>query len=499
MTTRTAVRPGIPDDDNRHYLPEYLKNTEIVVNENGNNSQPYPPLLQECTGEIVPGSTDRWYAYVPESYAADRSCPLVISLHGGLMTGWGQAVYSSWTNVADREGFIVVFPDAAARRFWTIDIAPQWVPVMTAPNPEGLYLNAPVEDPEANHDILLIRGLIDWAASAYSIDRERVFLQGMSMGEAMTSTFARKVGHLLSGAAGSGAPIDPSLLFDAEGEVVNTGGPVPLWQSRLDLDEGPHPFTDDNIALVRDNREYWLRVNGVSEKPAIAIRGVSNFAFYRGERADYVFRDVRNRDHGQTFDDAELVWDYFFSGLRRAADGRLHTGASELPRRGDDFAIAIADGCSHAWVSGQCRPLPTATFAWESAQYHGRGGARLVRGSYLYAPLGLIADVFDAQFESSSTGDCVVIRLADGRVLQFARGNVGCVVDGRVTAMLAEAVLREGELHVALEWFAAAIMDLHVSEHSGVLYVTDHHARLSGNMAVLIRDLLAGEDGSRRG
>ena len=33
------------------------------------------------------------------------------------------------------------------------------------------------------------------------------------------------------------------------------------------------------------------------------------------EVLNYVFRDVKNRDHGQTFDEAELVWDYFFSGI----------------------------------------------------------------------------------------------------------------------------------------------------------------------------------------
>ena len=38
--------PGIPDDDNRDYLPEYLKDSEIVVNENGNNSQ-----VQKAGGE----------------------------------------------------------------------------------------------------------------------------------------------------------------------------------------------------------------------------------------------------------------------------------------------------------------------------------------------------------------------------------------------------------------------------------------------------------------
>lgn len=74
--------------------------------------------------------------------------------------------------------------------------------------------------------------------------------------------------------------------------------------------------------------------------------------------------------------------------------------------------------------------------------------------------------------------------------MQFARGNIGCVRDGRVTSMLAEAVLRDGALCISVEWFVTHVLDLRASQHSGVLYVTDHHAQLSANMAVLIRDLL---------
>ncbi len=49
------LRPGTPDDDNRDYLPERIKGSDIVVNENGNNSQPYPERLKEFN-EALP----RW-------------------------------------------------------------------------------------------------------------------------------------------------------------------------------------------------------------------------------------------------------------------------------------------------------------------------------------------------------------------------------------------------------------------------------------------------------
>ena len=93
--------PGIPDDDNRDYLPEYLKDSEIVVNENGNNSQVYPKRLEEKKGALVDEFVDTWYQYVPESYNPEKKTPVVFSMHGGLMTGWAQAVYTSWTHIAD--------------------------------------------------------------------------------------------------------------------------------------------------------------------------------------------------------------------------------------------------------------------------------------------------------------------------------------------------------------------------------------------------------------
>ena len=71
MNNQPVIRPGRPDDDNRHYLPEELYHSDITVNENGNNSLPYPERLQEFHEDLVgEGRTDTWYEYVPESYDA---------------------------------------------------------------------------------------------------------------------------------------------------------------------------------------------------------------------------------------------------------------------------------------------------------------------------------------------------------------------------------------------------------------------------------------------
>ncbi|SHE24982.1 alpha/beta hydrolase family esterase [Actinomyces glycerinitolerans] len=491
MTGKSAfIRPGIPDDDNRDYLPNSLKNSSIVVNENGNNSQPFPPRLAECSGEIADGVVDHWYLYAPESYDPTVPVPLVVSLHGGMMTGWAQAVYTSWTNVADREGFIVAFPSAGTRNFWTVDVAAEDVEAFTRPDAEGMYLNTPPANPKDNHDLRFILGLIEQCCQEYSIDRSRVFMQGMSMGNLMTSQFARYFGDVLAGAAGSGGPAKPNLLFDADGRPLNRAGPLAIWQSRLDLDGPPKDAGMPVQEVVRRNREYWLAVNGITEPPAISIRGDDNFAFYRGGHADLVFRDVRNRDHGQTFDDAELVWDYLFSGVRRHENGFIQDTGPSCPRRGDRFAVAVANGCRRAWVCGGVVDLGGEAFTWRKLKYHGLGGDALVRGEYVYVPLSFIASTFDAVLEESEGGAVAVLTLSDGQSLQFARGGIGCVRNGRVTSMLAEAVHRDGRLWISLEWFASYVLELRCSTRDGVLYVTDHHANLSTNMAVLLRDLL---------
>ena len=56
--------------------------------------------------------------------------------------------------------------------------------------------------------------------------------------------------------------------------------------------------------------------------------------------------------------------------------------------------------------------------------------------------------------------------------------------------MYCEALHRDGELLVSIEWFSRYLLNLQVSVCDGVAYATDHFSTLSTNMADLIRDLL---------
>jgi polyhydroxybutyrate depolymerase len=104
---------------------------------------------------ISRGERREYSLYVPASYDRSRPAPLVISIHGGAMWPAAQQDTSQWNRVADRHGFIVVYPSGRTGRG----------PRSTGP-----------------HDVPYIADLIDEIERNYNIDRSRIFANGFSNG-----------------------------------------------------------------------------------------------------------------------------------------------------------------------------------------------------------------------------------------------------------------------------------------------------------------------------
>jgi polyhydroxybutyrate depolymerase len=90
--------------------------------------------------------------------------PLVVSLHAAALWPAAQQGITRWNDLADREGFIVVYPagTGAGPRVWA-----------TRPGPK---LDA---------DVRFIADLIDTLSARYRIDRARVYVDGLSNGGGM--------------------------------------------------------------------------------------------------------------------------------------------------------------------------------------------------------------------------------------------------------------------------------------------------------------------------
>lgn len=487
MNQYVKIKPGTPDDDNRDYLPEEIIGSDIVVNENGNNSIVYPERLKKCEGVLCDGVRNTWYVYVPSTYDGTKAVPLVVGVHGGLMTGWGQAIYTSWTLLAEREGLICVFPDATQKRIWAVEGVFDKVDEETMPG----YITVDVpEDIKDNHDCNMILALIHKMCADYNIDRGKIFMQGMSMGNAMTAQFVRNYGNILAGAAGSGGPSVLSALYDENWKIKNKAGFIDVFQSRPENNGVLIGSEYDEYTVNRMNRVYWMRINECDPVPEISIIGEDNFAFFHGKKADVVYLDIKNRDHGQTLDEAFLYWDYLFAGSRREADGRITHGETPTVHRGDKFAVAACEGSDQAWFHNKKVMMKTRAVWWKKLKYHGLNGSQIVRGEYLCVPLSFLAEVFEAEYRPEDDARSVTLLLRDGREVQFAEGSIGCVIDDDVRSMYCEALYRDHELLVSLEWFCSFLFDLHVSTTGHVVYATDHFSLLSTSMADLLKDLL---------
>lgn len=493
---KIVLRPGTPDDLNRDYLPEEIVGTDIVVNESGNNSQPYPKNLKEYREDLTGRGENVWYEYVPDSYNPSEKCALVISLHGGIMTGWGQAVYTSWTLMADRDGFIVVFPDASVNRGWQMPKGKwEWDPSLPGGREEAMvpeWVVVPSDNLDENQDIQMLFCLIERMKSKYNIDAGRIFMQGMSMGDAMSSFFARNFGYVLAGVAGSGTAAYLSLLYDEHGHIKNSGGALAVWQSRPERNRAPELLARE-LRVNKYNRLYWMKINECEEIPEISIMGENNIAYYKGKKADLVYRDIKHRDHGQTFDDAALIWDYLFSGIRRNEEGEIVSIKAKKEWKKDDFALAFAEGCTNVWTADGIVQMDVPAMKWKKLKYHGLNGEAKVRGEYWCVPLSFLAEVFKLRYIADENAYTAEVYFNDGRCAQFARGSIGCVVDDTVWSMYCEAVSRDGELYVSTEWFCRYLLRLYVSSCGHVVYITDHFSEISIFMADLIEDILKGK------
>jgi polyhydroxybutyrate depolymerase len=122
-------------------------------------------VRNRTNGTLVSSGREREYLlHVPASYDPAKPTPLVISMHGGA--GWPalQRETSRWSTLADRQGFIVVYPSGIGGRG----------PRAWHMSPAGLA-----------RDVRFISDLIDALEAAYNIDATRIYADGLSNGGGM--------------------------------------------------------------------------------------------------------------------------------------------------------------------------------------------------------------------------------------------------------------------------------------------------------------------------
>ena len=125
----------------------------------------------------------RMHVYVPDGL--DPSSPLVVALHGCTQTAEVYDRGTGWSDLADRHGFIVIFPEQ-----------------QPANNPKNCFSwFLPGDITRDSGEALSIRQMIAKAEDTFAIDRSRVFVTGLSAGGAMACVMLATYPEIFAGGA----------------------------------------------------------------------------------------------------------------------------------------------------------------------------------------------------------------------------------------------------------------------------------------------------------
>ena len=139
--------------------------------------------LQENFGFGSNPGNLRMFTYRPPSLADNPA--LVVVLHGCTQTAAGYDVGTGWSTLADRYGFVLLFPQQQRSN-----------------NPNGCFnWFQPAHSQRDRGEPLSIRQMIEKSITDHGADRRRVFITGLSAGGAMTSSMLACYPEVFAGGA----------------------------------------------------------------------------------------------------------------------------------------------------------------------------------------------------------------------------------------------------------------------------------------------------------
>jgi polyhydroxybutyrate depolymerase len=199
---------------------------------------------EEGTMEVA--GRDRTYLYHhPAGWNGDQKWPLVIALHGRGGQGVNQEKLTHMTDLADRKGFVVAYPDGY-RRSW-----------------HDARDKGPAAD-EGVDDVAFVSALIDHFVAEHSVDAQRVFVTGTSNGGIMTYRVACELADKIAAAG----PVI-GLMPDNPAYECKPSRAVPMIIFAGDADpfvpyEGGDVAGDEKgrVLSAHATRARWAELNG---------------------------------------------------------------------------------------------------------------------------------------------------------------------------------------------------------------------------------------------
>jgi polyhydroxybutyrate depolymerase len=180
--------------------------------------------------------------YVPDSYKDGQAVPLVMVLHGASGSGARSEEWLGFDEVADEEGFIVVYPDGLYNN-WDFGAG--------VPTPNGY---------NEVDDVGYLTWLVGQLEAAYSVDPDRVYVAGISNGALMAYRLVCEAPDTFKAVAGVAAGIFVMAVQNCPDKPI----PVLFIQGTMDTIL-PWDGTRLNGRYVglsaADSLAFWAKLN----------------------------------------------------------------------------------------------------------------------------------------------------------------------------------------------------------------------------------------------
>jgi len=207
------------------------------------------------------GDRERYYyVHTPEGYNGTTPLPVVLNLHGGGGNADAARRQSRMNEVADRNGFIVVYPEGSGRLRHKLLT---W----NAGSCCAYAVDHQIDD------VGFIRALLDDLSSKYKIDARRVYATGISNGAMMAYRLACEMPDRIAAIG----PVAGTMGVD--GPVPDRGVPLIHFHGLQDRNVpfqggfGPNGLLKVDHRSVPDTIAWWCRANHCdSENPTVEKR-----------------------------------------------------------------------------------------------------------------------------------------------------------------------------------------------------------------------------------
>ena len=261
--------------------------------------------------EEIGGEPRRWITYVPSSYDGSKAVPVVMSIHGYTASAASMVEESRWHEIAEKEGFIVIYPQGHVRDIAMMGNVPcaMWM---------GGMFSMLLPDMDPLTDVNVLNTILDKTEAAYNVDKSRIYCTGHSNGSMMTFTMAATNASRFAAVAPIGAFSTLELTDSAL---------LPVWAMCGEFDSAATPAMVEGNATVT-MLQSWNAHNAVNET-AIAKSEQFGGQFKTMTFADdngvpmVKFTNVLRTAHIYMPEQPQTVWYEFFTKFSRGEDGTL--------------------------------------------------------------------------------------------------------------------------------------------------------------------------------